>query len=109
MGHPAFAAGTESGCESWRVVDSSNFLCTGVCCGTESGCESCRVVTTSNFLCAATKAGCPIQAVFWLEWDTQHSTSGGRWTESEQRGPTKHEFFCSLVSRAVKSYSYGPW
>jgi hypothetical protein len=22
----------------------------------------------------ATKAGCPIQAIFWLEWDTQHST-----------------------------------
>jgi hypothetical protein len=21
----------------------------------------------------ATKAGCPIQAVFWLEWDTTHS------------------------------------
>jgi hypothetical protein len=23
----------------------------------------------------ARKAGCPIQAVLWLEWDTQHSTS----------------------------------
>ena len=32
------------------------------------------VVTTSNFLCTpTTKGGCPIQAVFWLEWDTQHS------------------------------------
>jgi hypothetical protein len=25
----------------------------------------------------AAKGGCPIQAVFWLEWDKQHSTSGG--------------------------------
>src|SRR5580698_10264314 len=24
----------------------------------------------------AAKAGCPIQAVLWLEWDTQHSTWG---------------------------------
>jgi hypothetical protein len=29
-----------------------------------------------------TKGGCPIQAVFWLEWDTQHSTRGGGWTEA---------------------------
>jgi hypothetical protein len=30
----------------------------------------------------AAKAGCPIQAVFWLEWDTRHSTRGGRWNEA---------------------------
>src|SRR5580698_5967647 len=38
----------------------------------EGGDSGCRVGReTTSLLLPATKAGCPIQAVLWLEWDTQ--------------------------------------
>src|SRR3984885_12193513 len=50
----------------------------------------------------AAKAGCPIQAVLWLEWDKQHSTSGGFsaacWIETLLVGVFKREL--SQLERA---------
>src|SRR5271163_529117 len=100
MGHPAFAAGTGSGCESRRVVDSSNFLCTG----NKRWVPHCpdflwRLVALIHPMRLSLMKGAHadlsstawqeigVKPYFGLSGIPRHSTSGGRWTEPAQRGP----------------------
>jgi hypothetical protein len=89
MGHPAFAAGTGRGCESWpdnmpffglSGITQPLLLVQGV--DVKAGPTTCRFFGLSGITQPlllvqgvdvkagpATKGGCPIQNVFWLEWD----------------------------------------